>query len=113
MDWRAFCQYSLPAAFQPRPPGAAVAGKGHLPELLHKLEGSWRCLGRSEQTSPSQAFLELTLRIRVLGRASERSTGRVRAFLPAAAEYLLAESAMVSFCSLPLFASLISDTADL
>lgn len=72
----------------------------------------WRCLGRSEQTSPSQAFLELTLTIWVEGRASDQPH-RVRAFLPAAAEYLLAELAKVSFCSLPLSVSPISDRADL
>lgn len=58
----AFCQYSLAAAYQRCPSGVEVTGKGDVPELLHKYRGKcWRCLGRSEQTSPSQAFLEQTL----------------------------------------------------
>lgn len=64
----------------------------------------WHCLGRSEQASPSQAFLEQNLTICVVGRASEQATGCVTAFLPAAAEYLLAELATVLFLQ---FATLI------
>lgn len=98
--------------FSVRPPGVEVAGKGNLPELLCKsgevlglpgrvwTDSSIPGIPRADSHGPSH-------------RHSKQMTGRVGAFHPAAAEYLLAELAAVLVCSLPLLFLLISDVGDL
>lgn len=70
--------------FQRCPPGTEVAGRAI---CLNCCTGNrWCCLGRSEQTSPLQAFLEQDLVIWVVGRVGEWLSDSPGAFFPPAPE---------------------------
>lgn len=73
----------------------------------------WLCLGRSEQSPPLQAFLQQNLMIWVTGWVSKWVRNCIRAFLAAAAEYLLAGLPLVLFCSLSFLFLLMRDMGGL
>lgn len=105
-------QYSLAVVFSAVRQGLRLLERWFAWTAARGRGNRWRCPGRSEQTSPLQAFLEQNLMIWVVGRVSERLTECLGAFLPPAAESLLPGLAAGLLCTLPLLFLLINNTGD-
>lgn len=109
----ALCPCSLAVVFSAVPLGLRLL-EGRFGWSAAPVRGNcWLCLGRSEQTSPLQAFLEQNLVIWVVGRVSEWETDSLGAFFPSVAEPLLPGWTAALPCTLPLLFLLRNNVGDL